>query len=246
VLGKEFGLIKFKAFNQGQGREISLREPDETLQEWGFKELEVVAFNVIERVEEPIMSHSMKEHVDPPKVSPCEVWVATRFDELYDLLSVDAGVELPNHLRLFLVNRPPAPKFLAKLQDSDTPWEDLFSKDHPWRLAYALFVLHDCVKSYRNGSQEWIPPFATKHHGKMVDLIEWLSTFKVSDLKTSAYIYCLGYSLFIFDGFLSIGNPDSGVSYGRLRIGIALGTVPSGSQNYSILAACLAMARRHV
>lgn len=188
-------MINFKTYNAG--REISQNERDKTLQEWGLNEQDPVDVRIIEQV-------------NPQKASG-EVWIVARFDELYDLLSVDTSVEL----RDFLMGRPLVPKFVAKFQDSDTPWEEMFSADHPLKLGYALFVLHQCIQSCQSGSPEfrWVLTFAAKHHANMVTLIERLSSIKMTDAKSLAFVHCLHQSLYVFDGFLSIGNSHSYVSH---------------------------------
>ena len=184
-------MINFKTYNAG--REISQNERDKTLQEWGLNEQDPVDVRIIEQV-------------NPQKASG-EVWIVARFDELYDLLSVDTSVEL----RDFLMSRPLVPNFVAKFQDSVTPWEEMFSADHPLKLGYALFVLHRCIQSCQSGSPEfrWVLTFAAKHHANMVNLIERLSSIKMTDAKSLAFIHCLHQSLYVFDGFLSIGNSHS-------------------------------------
>ena len=135
-------------------------------------------------------------------VSACETWISARFDGIYDLLSLEP--RLAYTASNFLTTRTPEPKFVAKLRDLETPWEELFSRTHPWCLYHTLHVLNESLKQYKQGlpDYEWVVHFGEKFHERIVDLVEWLSR-KI--IKESDWPYCMYNAVAILDGFLHLG-----------------------------------------
>src|SRR5579859_2254544 len=172
LLSTTLSLVRFRVFVQG--REVSRKKEDQskTLQEWGFKELEAVMIQVQER---------SKEESPSPTNCVAETWVSARFNELQALLSAEPALAIITSK--FLVNQPPQPKFVDKLRNLSTPWEELFSTTFPWDLYYSLYVLQSCISAYKQDdpNSQWIVPFGEQNYGKMVELIEWLSTPSIRD-----------------------------------------------------------------
>lgn len=186
--------MRFRTF--AQGREITRKEFDQskTLQEWGLKDLEAIMIQVQERV---------KEEPAVKKISPCEQWVLTRFNDLHKLLSGESRTAYL--ISMFLIQRPHPSAFVDRLRNPDTPWEEMFSSVFPWDMHYALMVLHECVEQYKQGVPEfrWVGEFGEKHHARIVELVEWFSHPRMAD--TPEWPFCVIYAVCILVGFIQKG-----------------------------------------
>ena len=195
LLISKLSIIRFRVF--AQGREVSRKEADQskTIQEWGFKELEAIMIQVQERAKE--------ESPIPPNCA-AETWVSRRFHALQDLLSAEPGLAIITSK--FLVMQPPQPKLVDRLRNLATPWEELFSTTFPWDLYYSLYVLQSCVNGYKQDDEnsQWIVPFGEKNHGKMVQLIEWLSSPSVAE--SHDWGYSVTGAVSILDGYIHKGS----------------------------------------
>lgn len=195
LLTSKLSIVRFRVF--AQGREVSRKEADQskTIQEWGFKELEGIMIQVQERA---------KEETPPPSNCSAETWVSARFPELQDLLSAEARLAVITSK--FLVNQPPQPKFVDRLRSLDTPWEELFSTTFPWDLYYSLYVLQKCIDAYKQDdpNSQWIVPFGGQNYGKMVQLIEWLSTPSIAELID--WTYSVASAVSVLDGYIHKGQ----------------------------------------
>ena len=187
TLASKLSLLRFRLF--AQGREITRKESEQvkTLQEWGFKDLEAVMIQVQERAKE----------VEPQvrKVSNCELWVSTRFEDLHRLLSGEP--KLAYVVNRFLIVRPPEPKLVEKLRNLETPWEHLFSFLCPWDLHYTLSVLQHCVERFRKDEPEfkWVAAYGDKYHDKIIQLVEWLSQPPLATSAEWPYSFGLAVSI---------------------------------------------------
>jgi hypothetical protein len=187
--------VRFRVF--AQGREISRKESDatKTISEWGLRGLAALMIHVQERLKEDI--HSLRQ-------SPPDTWVSGRFIELHALLSGEACVAFT--VNVFLSSRPPEPRFVNRLRNLDTPWEELFSPTFPWDLQYALYSLKECVDSYKKDVPEdqWVLEFGEKHHDKLVELLQWLvSSVTVGKYELTDSLFLV---LWILDIFLHHGT----------------------------------------
>jgi hypothetical protein len=195
LLASKLSIIRFRVF--AQGREVSRKEGDQskTVQEWGFKELEAIMIQVQERT---------KEESPAPTNCAAETWVSARFNELLNLLSAETGLAVITSK--FLVNQPPQPKFVDRLRNLNTPWEELFSTTFPWDLYYSLYVLQSCVSGYKRDDPDgqWVIPFGEKNYGKIVELIEWLSTPRSVD--SVDWGYSVTNAVFVLDGYIHKGS----------------------------------------
>lgn len=195
LLTSKLSLVRFRVF--AQGREVFRKKEDQskTLQEWGFKELEAVMIQVQERSKE-----------ESPSLTNCvaETWVSARFNELHALLSAEAGLAIITSK--FLVNQPPQPKFVDRLRNLSTPWEELFSTTFPWDLYYSLYVLQSSVNGYKNDQPEsqWIVAFGQKNYEKIIQLIEWLSSPPVAD--SFDWAYSMASAVSVLDGYIHKGS----------------------------------------
>lgn len=193
LLISTLALVRFRVF--AQGREVSRKKEDQskTIQEWGFKELEAVMIQVQERSKEEL----------PTTNCVAEAWVSARFNELQALLSAEPALAIITSK--FLVNQPPQPKFVERLRNLSTPWEELFSTTFPWDLYYSLYVLQSSVCGYKKDDPEsqWIVSFGEKNHGKIVQLIEWLSSPPVAESLDWGYSVTSAVS--VLDGYIHKG-----------------------------------------
>lgn len=193
LLISTLALVRFRVF--AQGREVSRKKEDQskTIQEWGFKELEAVMIQVQERSKEEL----------PTTNCVAEAWVSARFNELQALLSAEPALAIITSK--FLVNQPPQPKFVERLRNLSTPWEELFSATFPWDLYYSLYVLQSSVCGYKKDDPEsqWIVSFGEKNHGKIVQLIEWLSSPPVAESLDWGYSVTSAVS--VLDGYIHKG-----------------------------------------
>jgi hypothetical protein len=190
-LATKLALVRFRAF--AQGREIGRKEADKTLQEWGFKDLEGIMIQVQERI---------KEDPHPRKLSGCETWVSSRFDDIHSLLSLEERLSYP--ASQFLCTRPPEPTFVNELRRDDMSWEELFSRTHPWELYYSLYVLNDCLKQYKQGIPEfqWVLAFGERQYFKFVEHVEWLS---IKMMEKQDFPFSMLLTVTILDGFMHMG-----------------------------------------
>jgi hypothetical protein len=187
--------VRFRVF--AQGREISRKESDapKTVSEWGLRGLEAIMIVVQERLKGDI--HCLKQ-------SPPDAWVSGRFTELHSLLSGEACVAYATNS--FLGSRPPEPRFVNRLRNLDTPWEELFSPTFPWDLQYALYALKECVCSYKKDLPEdqWVVAFGEKHNDKLVLLLQWLaSQVHIGKYELTDSLFLV---LWILDVFLHHGT----------------------------------------
>jgi hypothetical protein len=195
TLASKLLLIRFRAF--AQGREIVRKESDQskTLAEWGFKDLEPIMIQVQERA---------KEDTRPSRnISASELWVSARFDDLHSLLSREPRIAYV--VDQFLIARPPEPKIVDKLQNTESTWADLFPLDSPWLCHYTLYVLNVCVEKHLKGEPEfaWVAGFGERHHGKIVDFMEGLSQETVAE--TTDWPYCFSLAVKILSNLLHKG-----------------------------------------
>lgn len=195
LLTSKLSLVRFRVF--AQGREVFRKKEDysKTIQEWGFKELEAVMIQVQER---------SKEESPSPTNRLAETWVSARFNELQALLSAEPALAIITSK--FLVNQPPQPKFVDRLRNPSTPWEELFSATFPWDLYYSLYVLQSSVSGYRKDDPEsqWVVAFGERNYEKIVQLIEWLSAPPVAELIDWAY--SIGSAVSVLDGYIHKGS----------------------------------------
>lgn len=194
TLASKLSLVRFRTF--AQGREITRKESEQarTLQEWGFKELEAVMIQVQERAKEV-------PHIG--KVSTAETWVSARFDDLHKLLSAEPRIAYC--ASNFLATRPPEPKFVEKLRNLETPWEQIFSTIWPWDLFYSLAVLNECVDKFMKNNPEfqWVAAFGEKYHANIVELVDRLSQSQMALSFDWPFCFCSAIS--ILDGLLMKG-----------------------------------------
>jgi hypothetical protein len=195
TLASKLSIIRFRVF--AQGREVSRKESDQakTLSEWGFKDLEAIMIQVQERVkEDPLVR----------KISAPETLVSSRFNEIHALLSGDPHLAYTSSK--FLINMPPEPTFVARLQNLDTPWEELFSTTFPWDLHYSVYALHSCLIAYKreDPDAQWVAEFGQQKYEKLVDLIEWLSFPPF--VTANDWPYTLTFAVGILDRFLHLGT----------------------------------------
>ena len=102
----------------------------------------------------------------------------------------------------FLCARPSQPKLVSRLQGGDFVWEEMFSSVHPWELHYTLFVLFEGVKNYllqNEPESEWVLTFGDKYHGKIVEMVDWLSQPQMA--QSHDWAYCNTYALLVLDGY---------------------------------------------
>jgi len=148
------------------------------------------------------VQEAVKEDTSAKKMSLPEIWWSSRFNDLHMLLS---GENRLAYITLhYLTMRPPEPKFILRLKNLETPWDELFSKVFPWDFAYSAFALHSCVQLYKNDDPtvEWLRSFGDKHHSHLVDLLDWLSKLEIG---AGDWNYSISYIVAIVDRFLSLG-----------------------------------------
>lgn len=188
-------IVRFRVF--AQGREVSRKEADQnkTLHEWGFKDLEAIMIQVQERVKEDPLAG---------KKSAAETLVSEQFPELHSLLSGEPHTAYTTSR--FLISLPPDPKFVDKLGNLDTPWEELFSDTFPWDLHYSVYVLQACLAAYKREDPDlqWLVAFGEQRYQKIVDLIVWLSSPPV--MSSNEWPFSVPYAIAVLDGYLHRGG----------------------------------------
>ena len=159
----------------------------------------------------------------PPTLlsSPSEAWVSARFDDFYRLLSGEPRMAcMTSH---FLCARSPQPKLVGKLSNLEIVWEEMFSSVHPWELHYTLFVLYECIKKYlaKELGFEWVVKFGEKYHGKMVEMVDWLSQPQMA--QSLDWTYCNTYAVAVLDDYLLRCSFIFPATFADLRARIILG-----------------------
>jgi len=126
----------------------------------------------------------------------------------------------------FLCARSSQPKLVQRLQRLNIVWEEMFSSVHPWELHYTLFVLYECNNKYsaEEPGFEWVVTFGEKYHGKIVEMVDWLSQPQM--VQALDWTYCNTFAVAVLDGYLMRCKSPCGVRLISGRDSSWVGSLP--------------------